>query len=108
VLALPSGQLPLAWTEEFYLAGAINGTKTDNVKSSHPKVPGVADAFRIDALNDDSQQAIVVWQAGDDVRVVIVASPIGPTASMAEHDARVAAAIQAALQASGIPVPSPS
>jgi hypothetical protein len=97
VIALPAGRLPLAWAEEFYAAGALNATKTNNVKTSHPTVPGVSDAFRIDALNDLSQQAIVLWQLDDGIRVVIVASHVDPNASMAAHEARVAAAIAAAV-----------
>src|SRR5262249_19013059 len=119
-LALPNGALPLAWAEEFYLAGAINAGKTDNVKSSHPSIPGVRDAFRIDVLNDLSQQALVMWQLGDDVRLVVVATHVDPNASMADPEARVQAAIQAALAAvalndypevtpaGSIPVPSPT
>lgn len=99
VIALPDRPLPLAWAEEFYLAGALNGTKTDNVKSSHPTVPGTTDAFRIDALNDLSQQAVVLWQLGEVVRVVVVATPVGPNASMADHEAKVSAAIAAAVAA---------
>ncbi|HEX8025654.1 MAG TPA: hypothetical protein VF484_05590, partial [Candidatus Limnocylindrales bacterium] len=98
-LALPNAPFPLAWAEEFYLAGAINAGKTDNVKSSHPTIAGVRDAFRIDALNDLSQQAIVLWQLGNDVRIVLVATHVDPNASMAAHEARVQAAIQAALAA---------
>jgi hypothetical protein len=97
VLALPSGALPLEWAEEFYTAGALNGSKTDNVKTSHPTFPGVAEAFRVDALNDLSQQAIVLWQLGDRIGVVIVASHVDPTASMATHEARVLEAVAAAV-----------
>ncbi len=97
VLALPSGRLPLEWAEEFYTAGALNGTKTDNVKTSHPTFDGVTDAFRIDALNDLSQQAIVLWQLGDRIRVVIVATHVDPTASMADHEARLRTAVAAAV-----------
>jgi len=119
-LALPSGTLPLTWAEEFYLAGAINAGKTNNVKSSHPVIPGLHDAFRVDALNDLSQQAIVLWQLGDFVRVVLVATHVDPSASMANHEARVQAAVDAALAADpetlypdsspsgSIPVPSPT
>jgi len=113
-IALPSGQLPLDWAKEFYLAGAINAGKTDNVKSSYPSVPGAPGAFRIDALNDLSQQAVVLWQLGDDVRVVIVATHVDPNASMAVHEARVAAAIAAAVAiaapnpATTTPIPVPS
>jgi hypothetical protein len=120
MLALPGGTLPLTWAEEFYLAGAINAGKTDNVKSSHPTIPGVAEAFRVDALNDLSQQAVVLWQLGDDVRVVLVSTHVDPNASMANHEARVQAAIDAARAADpdtlypdtspsgSIPVPSPT
>jgi hypothetical protein len=109
VIALPDRPLPLAWAEEFYLAGALNGTKTDNVTTSHPSVPGTTDAFRIDALNDLSQQAVVLWQLGNLVRVVVVATPVGPNASMADHDAKVTAAIAAAVAAApqGSPPSSP-
>lgn len=109
VIEPASGALPLEWAEEFYLAGAINGTKTSNVTSSHPTISGLGDAFRIDALNDLSQQAIVLWQLGDAVRVVIVATEVGPTASMADHEARITAAVEAAITAAPpIPVVSPS
>jgi hypothetical protein len=110
VLALPSGGLPLEWAEEFYTAGALNGTKTDNVKTSQPSFDPVGTTFRIDALNDLSQQSIVLWADGLDVRVVIVASPVSPTASMADHDARVAVAVADAVAGpapSGNPVVSP-
>lgn len=109
VIALPDRAMPLIWAEEFYLAGALNGTKTDNVKTSHPSIPGTTDAFRIDALNDLSQQAVVLWQLGEVVRVVVVATPVGPSASMADHEAKVTAAIAAAVAAAppGSPSPSP-
>jgi hypothetical protein len=97
VLALPTGRLPVEWVQEFYTAGALNGSKTDNVKTSHPTFDGVADAFRVDALNDLSQQAIVIWALGDRVRVVIVATHVDPNASMAGHEARVRAAVAAAV-----------
>jgi hypothetical protein len=111
VLALPSASLPIEWVEEFYTAGALNGTKTDNVKTSQPTFDIVGKTFRIDALNDLSQQSIVLWADGSRIRAVIVASPVSPTASMADHDARVASAVAAAAAldaaATGIPVVSP-
>jgi hypothetical protein len=111
ILALPSASLPIEWVEEFYTAGALNGTKTDNVKTSQPTFDIVGTTFRIDALNDLSQQSIVLWADGSRIRVVIVASPVSPTASMADHDARVASAVAAAAAldaaATGIPVVSP-
>jgi hypothetical protein len=99
VLGLSSGQLPVAWVEEFYEAGARAAKKTDNVVTSRPAVEGVGQAFRVDALNDLSFQSIVVWQLGELVRVVIVASPVSPSASRQAHDAAVASAIEAAVKA---------
>lgn len=109
VLALPAGSLPIAWVEEFYEAGARTASKTDNVTTSRPTFAGVGAAFRVDALNDLSFQSIVVWPDGPGVRVVIVASPVSPSASLAAHDAQVAAAMATAatFTSSPLPVPSP-
>ena len=100
VLALPAAApLPVAWVEEFYEVGARSGKKTDNIAVSRPTFPGLGGAFRLDALNDLSFQSVVVWPDGPIVRVVIVASPVSPSASRAEHDSRVEVAVQAAAQA---------
>lgn len=98
VLGLPSGTLPVAWAEEFYGIGALNGKKTDNIATSRPSFDTVGDTFRIDALNDLSFQSVVVWQDGALVRVVIVATAVDPGASMAAHDAQIATAVAAAAQ----------
>jgi hypothetical protein len=118
VLALPDRPLPAAWAEEFYTFGAANGKHTGNLETSHPTYPGVGTVFRLDTLNDLSFQTVVVWRDGDLVRVVIVATQVGPTASRAVHDARVAEAVGAAAlmsqpspgcSCSHVPVlPSPS
>lgn len=100
VLALPaSSTLPVAWVEEFYEAGARSGKKTDNIEVGRPTFQGVGAVYRLDALNDLSFQSVLVWPDGPVVRVVIVASPVNPSASRAEHDSRVEAAVQAAVQA---------
>jgi hypothetical protein len=88
--------LPVAWVEEFYTVGAINGGKTSNVTTNHVQLDDAGTVFRLDTLNDLSQQSIVVWQDGPVVRVVIVATQVDPSASMAQHDARVLAAVEAA------------
>jgi hypothetical protein len=100
VLALPAhAALPVAWVEEFYETGARAGKKTDNVAAARPTFPDVGSVYRLDALNDLSFQTVVVWPDGPIVRVVIVASPVNPSASRAEHDSRVEAAVQAAAGA---------
>ena len=104
VLATPPDQ-PLAdqaWIEEFYTAGAVAATKTDNVTTTRPTMDPVGKVFRLDALNDLSLQTVVTWNEAGLVHVVIVASEVGPTASRADHDARVAAAVAIAT------VPAPS
>lgn len=99
----------MAWIEEFYETGARTASKTDNVTTSRPGFPGVGATFRVDALNDLSYQSIVVWADDLRVRVAIVASPVSPSASMADHDSQVAAAmtIAATFTSSPLPVPSP-
>jgi hypothetical protein len=100
VLALPAvAPLPVAWVEEFYEVGARSGKKTDNVTVTRPTLPGAGTVYRLDALNDLSFQSVLVWADAPVVRVVIVASPVNPSASRAEHDSRVEAAIQAAAAA---------
>lgn len=78
-----------AWIEEFYTAGAVAGTKTDNVTTTRPTIDPVGQVFRIDALNDLSLQTVVTWNQGGLIHVVIVVSEVGPTASRADHDQRV-------------------
>ena len=100
VLALPAAApLPVAWVEEFYEVGARSGKKTDNIAVSRPTFPDVGPVYRLDVLNDLSFQSVVVWPDGPVARVVIVASPVNPSASRVEHDSRIEAAVQAAAQA---------
>lgn len=99
VLALPAAApLPIAWVEEFYEVGARSGKKTDNIGVSRPTLPGLGTVYRLDVLNDLSFQSVLVWSDGPIARVVIVASPVNPSASRTEHDSRVEAAVEAAAQ----------
>jgi hypothetical protein len=117
VLATPSDQplIQQPWVEEFYTAGAVAATKTDNVTTTRPTMEPVGQVFRLDALNDLSLQTIVTWNDHGLVHVVIVASEVSPTASRAEHDQRVLDAVAIAtvappggLPAGGLPAPSPA
>ncbi len=100
VLALPDQPLPVAWAEEFYQLGAENGTHTGNIQVARPTYPGIGTVFRLDTLNDLSFQTVLVWAAGPLVRVVIVATQVGPSASRTVHDARVAESVGAVVLAS--------
>jgi hypothetical protein len=101
VLATPPDQplIQQTWVEEFYTAGAVAATKTDNVTTTRPTIEPVGQVFRLDALNDLSLQTIVTWNDGGLVHVVIVASEVSPTASRAEHDQRVLDAVAIATVA---------
>ncbi|MEO5703819.1 MAG: hypothetical protein ABIZ52_02145 [Candidatus Limnocylindrales bacterium] len=94
--------LTLPWVEEFYTVGAVNGRHTGEVKTSRPTMPGAGPVFRLETVNDLSLQTVVIWPAGQLVRVVIVATTIGPDASRAAHDERVGIAVEVAA---GVPIP---
>lgn len=93
-----------AWIEEFYTAGAVAGTKTENVTTTRPTIDPVGQVFRIDALNDLSLQTVVTWRQGDVIHVVLVVSEVSPTASRADHDQRVLDALAIA----NVPAPAAS
>jgi hypothetical protein len=95
VLATPSDQPQLqeSWIEEFYTAGAVAGRKTDNVTTTRPTMDPVGQVFKLETLNDLSLQTVVVWDDRGLIHVVIVVSNVDPSASRAEHDQRVAAAV---------------
>ena len=110
VLATPSDQplIQQPWIEEFYTAGAVKATKTDNVTTTRPKIDPVGQVFRLDALNDLSLQTVVTWNDHGLVHVVIVVSEVSPDASRADHDARVAAAVAIATVAPPTTTAAPS
>ena len=95
VLATPSDQplLDQAWVEEFYTAGAVNATKTDNVTTTRPEMENVGKVFLLETLNDLSLQSVVTWNQAGLVHVVIVVSEVGPDASRDVHNERVEAAV---------------
>jgi hypothetical protein len=113
VLATPPDQpkLDQAWVEEFYTAGAVAGSKTDNVTTTRPSMDPVGPVFRLDALNDLSLQTVVTWNDHGLVHVVIVVSEVGPTASRADHDSIVESAVAIATVGSSTgasPTPIPA
>lgn len=98
------GEAPLqpGWVEEFYHQGALAGRRIENVETSRPMLGTAAPVWRLDALNDLSLQTIVVWPAGQVVRVVIVATQVEPGASREDHNERVEIAVEVAHS---VPVP---
>ena len=83
---MPSADLPADWISEFYDIGARTAKRTENIETSSPVVPGAGRVFRLDTLNDLSLQTVLVWQDGPVVRVVLVGTPVSPSATRTAHD----------------------
>ncbi len=103
VLAVPADDgtwvpLPAAWVEAFYEAGAQSSSKTSNIETSRPTLGDAGTVWRLDTLNDLSQQVVIVRPLGDLVQVVLVATRVEPGASLAEHERRVELAVRTAAQ----------
>jgi hypothetical protein len=84
-----------AWVAEFYEAGARSATKVDSVDTSEfsvtPSVPG----RRVDVLNGESFQTIVVWERDGSIAVALVANAIREIQTREAHDRDVRAAVDA-------------
>ncbi len=97
VFAVPGMTLPAAWIAEFYEIGARTAKRTENIESSRPSFDGAGETWRLDTLNNLSLQSVVTWQDGEDVRAVLVATPVSPGASRDAHDDLVEAAVRASV-----------
>jgi hypothetical protein len=86
--------LDAAWLAEFYEAGARAGKNTDAITAAPLTVAG-SSGRRLDTLNDESYQTVVVWPRAGRVVAALVASSVREVASRAEHEARVTAALGA-------------
>ena len=106
VLATPEWVPPLeaAWVEEWYEQGARAGKKTENIEVTRPETEA-GQVFRLDTLNDLSLQTVVTWQNRGRTSVVVVASDVAPGKERSVHDAKVAAAIDAAATFDPVPAP---
>ncbi len=97
VFRLPDRDLPAAWIAEFYEIGARTAKRTENIETSQPSVGGAGQVYRLDSLNGLSFQTVIAWQDGSLVRVVLVATAVGPDASRVEHDDLVSGAVGATV-----------
>ena len=88
------GPLDAAWVAEFYEAGARAGKKTDAIQTRPLTVAG-SGGYRLDTLNDDSYQTVVVWPRGGHVVAALVASGVREVGTRASHEARVTDALGA-------------
>ena len=88
--------LASTWMAEFYEAGARAGRRTEDIEVTRPTING-GSGWRLDTLNDESFQSIVVWP--DDgpgaVWVVLAASGIREVTTRDAHESVVVEAIAA-------------
>jgi hypothetical protein len=84
---------------EFYEAGALDARKTTDVQVRAITVEGVK-GHRLDTLNDESFQSILVFDGAepDVVRAVLIASDVREIETRAAHEEVVKRAAIAALQ----------
>lgn len=86
--------LDALWLAEFYEAGARAGKHTDAIETRPLAVAG-SSGYRLDTLNDDSYQTVVVWPRNGRVVAALVASAVREVQSRAAHEARVSEALAA-------------
>jgi hypothetical protein len=92
----PSGPpLEPAWVVEFYEAGARAGKNVTSVDTSDYVVGGITGAKRIDVLNGESYQTVVVWERDGRIAVAIVGDFIREIQTKDAHEAVVQAATDA-------------
>jgi hypothetical protein len=93
------------WIEEFYESGARAAKRTETVEAGTTELPNGATAFRLDTLNGESYQTVIVWPDGTRVRAALVASGVRETQTKAAHELVVTDAIAAAFPATGFATP---
>lgn len=97
---LESDGLRADWVAEFYEVGARAGRRVEEVTVSPIRL-GELRATRVDALNGESYQSVIVLPGADGrVTVVIVANPIREIRTRDAHDTVVSDALAAAVPGS--------
>ena len=97
VAVFEAPELDAAWMAEFYEVGARAAKNTAAVEMRTVAIPDGRQGSRIDALNRESYQSVVVWSDGEHVRVALIASFIREVETKAAHDAVVDEALGAAI-----------
>ncbi len=89
--------LEASWMAEFFEAGARSARRVESVDAGPMQLSDGTAATRIDALNGESYQTVVVWPDGGRVRVALVASFIREIGTKDAHDVLVGEATAASL-----------
>ena len=93
--------LDVRWIEEFYESGARTAKNTETVETGTMALPDGKSAFRLDTLNGESYQTVVVWPDGQRVRAALIASSVREAQTKAAHEVVVTDALSAAFPATG-------
>jgi hypothetical protein len=84
-----------AWLVEFYETGARAGKNVTSVETTDYSVGGDIAGRRIDVLNGESFQTIVLWQHGETVAVALAGDFIRDIQTREAHDKVVREAVDA-------------
>ena len=84
-----------AWMAEFYETGARAASKVDSVEAFEYPVGSSITGRRVDVLNNESFQTIVVWERDGRVAAALVANAIREIQTREAHDRDVRAAVDA-------------
>jgi hypothetical protein len=105
IAVLEADTLEAGWVAEFYQAGARAAKNTETVDRSTMTLPDATYATRIDTLNGESYQTVIVWPEGEHVRAVLVASAIRDVQTRAAHEVVVNKALAAAFPDVAVAMP---
>jgi len=84
-----------AWMTEFYGASAAQGKNVQSIDTVAYPISGSTNGQRLDVLNGESFQSVVVWQGNGRVAVALVADFVREIQTKEAHDAVVRAAVDA-------------
>jgi len=103
-----AGDTPLQadWVAEYYQATANVGKNVNSVDvGSYEIAPGIV-GKKVDVLNDESYQSVVVWDHDGRIQIALIADFIRDIQTKAAHEAVVREAVNAWLVADGITPPA--
>lgn len=89
-------ELDPAWLSEFYETTARTAKNIESIDTFEVTVANVP-ARRLDVLNDESYQTVIVWRKGEQVAAVLVGDFIREVATKDAHEKIVQAALDAAI-----------
>jgi hypothetical protein len=86
-------QLDPAWLSEFYESTARAASKVTSIDTSDVTIGPNIPAHRLDVLNDESYQTVIVWSANERVAAVLVGDFIREVSTKEAHEKIVQSAL---------------